>query len=173
MNSMSRYYDYDPCGKGQYDPCNKAPNQNCLTTLKCSCPSSFKLPGVTLATSFTVTSLRLNMSKFKNPCVRLEFLTNLDIVGITVTDNLQFQIFKQCDNQSEAVPVGPSWTFGPVGVGSDTFSFFVCDCDCDPCLYNCCTYTVRVTSAIAITVGSISIGNATLSGIITENSCCC
>ncbi|MBV4419820.1 DUF4489 domain-containing protein [Clostridium tyrobutyricum] len=169
MNSMSKYYkdDCDPCKKDKND------EKGCQSIVKCSCPSSFKLPGVTLASTFTIASLRLNTSKLHNPCVKLEFVTNLDIVGVTVTDNLKFQLFKHCDGYGEAVPVGPSWTFGPIGAGSDTFSFFVCDCDCDDdCDTKCCTYTAKITSAIAITAGSISLTNTTLAATATSRPTC-
>lgn len=54
---------------------------------------------------------------------------------------------------------------------SNTFTFFVCDCDiCDE---ECCTYSVVATVAGVATVGVTAINNATLSAIVVDNASSC
>lgn len=163
MNSMSKYYK-DDC-----DPCKKDNNEekSCQTIVKCGCPSSTTFPLISIGDSLTVASLNLDTSGLKNPCVKLEFATNLISVA-AITGTFRFQVFKQCSNQLNPVPVGPSWIFGPVAIGSDTFSFFVCDCD--SCFDKCCTYTVVATTTVA--GGTININNATLGAIAACGSTC-
>ncbi|BAH07878.1 DUF4489 domain-containing protein [Clostridium kluyveri] len=183
MNSMSRYYDcdpcnrgqYDPCGKGQYDPCNKKQEHECQTIVKCGCPNSITLPAATvLGTTFTLATLTLNTCKLKDPCIKLEFASNL-VAAVAFTGSLNIQVFKQCGNQITPTPVGPAFAFNLVALlTSQTFSFFVCDCNDTCCNDCCCTYTVVATVTSAVTVGTLAINNATLGAVATcgSSSCC-
>ena len=158
MNSMSRNQNRD-----DRDPCNKG-NKDCQAIVKCGCPSSTTLPAATIAgTTFTLASLTLDTSRLENPCVKLEFASNL-VATIAFTGTLSFQVLKLCKGQLTPVPVGPAWTFDLVALlSSSTFSFFVCDCD--SCFDECCTYTVVATVTSAVTVGTLAINNATLGAV--------
>lgn len=165
MNSMSRNND-------DYNNNCKKEKKACPTIIKCSSPGAATIPLATIVgTTFTVTSLNLNTSHLEDPCTKLEFASN--IIATAFTGSLSFQVFKICRGQSTPVPVGPAWTYSrAVAVtDSDTFSFFVCDCD--SCFDDCCTYTAVVT-VNAVTVGVLSINNATLGAISTcsSNRCC-
>lgn len=142
------------------------------TALRCGCPSGVTLPLATIAgTNFTVATVTVDTKGFKKPCIKFEFASNIVTTAAVLT--LNFQIFKQCKNQLVPIPVGPVWTFSRLAAvtSSDTFSFFVCDCDiCDA---ECCTYSVVATVAGVATVGVTSINNATLSAIVVDNGCGC
>lgn len=175
MNSMSKYYyrddDCEPCNKGHFDPCDKKKEKFCPTIIKCSSPGSVTLPPATVAgTTFTLTSLTLNTRELEDPCIKLEFASNL-VATVAFTGTVNFQIFRQCNNQITPVPIGPIYTFSLVALlSSQTFSFFVCDCN--SCFNECCTYTVVATVTSAVTVGTLAINNATLGAIATCGSCC-
>ncbi|WP_411680363.1 DUF4489 domain-containing protein [Clostridium thailandense] len=167
MNSMSRNHFSDDC-----NPCKKE-EKHCPTIIKCGCPSSSSIPAATVAgTTFTVSSLSLDTSKLCDPTVKLEFASNL-VVPVAFTGSVDFQVFKICRGQLTPIPVGPAWTFSLVALlASQTFSFFVCDCN--SCFDDCCTYTVVATVTSAVTVGTLSINNATLGAIATcgTGGCC-
>ena len=170
MNSMSRGYYNNDC-----DPCNKEKKEkkDCPTIVKCGTPSSTTLPVAAVAgTAFTVSSLTLNTSGMCDPCVKLEFASNL-VATVAFTGTINFQVFKLCRGQLTPVAIGPAWTFNLVALlSSQTFSFFVCDCD--SCFDECCTYTVVATVTSAVTVGTLSINNATLGAIAScASSRCC
>lgn len=150
-------------------PRHLAPNR---TALKCGCPGAVTLPLATVAgTNFTVANVTVDTKGFRKPCIKFEFASNIVTTAGVLTLNLQ--IFKQCKNQLVPIPVGPVWTFSRLVAvtESNTFSFFVCDCDiCEP---ECCTYSVVATVAGIATVGVTAINNATLSAIIVDKSCAC
>ncbi|MBC2457664.1 DUF4489 domain-containing protein [Clostridium beijerinckii] len=166
MNSMSKCHD-------NHDNCKKEKDL-CPTVIKCSQAGSVTVPAATvLGTSFPLTALTVNTECLKNPCVKLEFTSNL-VAAVAFTGTINFQVFKQCRGQSTPIPVGPAYTFNLVALlSSQTFSFFVCDCG-DFCCDECCTYTVSATVTSAVTVGTLSINNATLGAIATcgSSSCC-
>jgi hypothetical protein len=166
MNSMSKCHD-------NHDNCRKEKDL-CPTIIKCSQAGSVTVPPATvLGTSFPLTALTLDTSCLKNPCVKLEFASNL-VAAVAFTGTINFQVFKVCRNQSTPVPVGPAYTFNLVALlSSQTLSFFVCDCG-DFCCDECCTYTVTATITSAVTVGTLSINNATLGAIAAcgSSSCC-
>jgi len=166
MNSMSRGY-YDPCRK------EKREEKECPTIIKCGCPSSTSVPILAAGGSATLTlaSLTLDTSCICDPNIKLEFATNL-VAGVAFVGTMSIQVFKQCKNQFNPVPVGPTWTVGTLtALSAQTFSFFICDSD--SCNNDCCTYTVvaRITSAVA--TGTLAINNATLGAIATcgANKC--
>lgn len=142
------------------------------TILKCGTPGAVTLPLATLAgTTFTVATVTVDTKNLKNPCIKFEFASNVVTTAAVLT--LNFQIFRQCKNQLVPLPIGPVWTFSRLVAvtESNTFSFFVCDCDiCDG---GCCTYSVVATVVGVATVGVTAINNATLSAIVADNSCNC
>lgn len=144
-----------------------APNR---TLLKCGCPGAVTLPLATIAgTNFTVATVNVDTRGFRKPCIKFEFASNIVTTAAILTLNLQ--LFKQCKNQLVPIPVGPVWTFSRLVAitDSNTFTFFVCDCDiCDE---ECCTYSVVATVAGVATVGVTAINNATLSAIVVDNTC--
>jgi len=153
-----------------HDPCEKE-KKVCQTIIKGGCPSSTTLPAATVAgTAFTVSSLTLNTSCLCDPYIRLDFASNL-VAPVAFTGSVNFQVFKISRGQFTAVPVGPAWTFNLVALlSSQTFSFFVFDSD--SCFDECSTYTVVATVTSAVTVGTLSINNATLGAIAScDNEC--
>lgn len=169
MNSMSRN-DYNPCRKDwDYYEKDKKP---CPVILKCGPIGSATIPAATVAgTAFPLASLSLNTSGMCNPCVKLDFSSNI-VAAVAFTGTLSFQVFKSCHNQLTPVPIGPAYTFNLVALlTSETFSFSVCDCD--SCFNECCTYSVVATVTSAVTVGTLSINNATLSALATCAPCRC
>ena len=143
--------------------------------LKCQTPNSIILPGASITpitTTATIASIIINTSNC-NPCIKLEFTSNIIVPITTESATLTFQIFKICKNQLEPIPVGSQWTFTRlVSLGSsDTFTFFVCDCD--ECSSDCCTYIVQVTATILAvgeveipTTSTVSINAASLSALV-------
>lgn len=142
--------------------------------LKCGIPNSISFSSIdgaiTTRTANSITSLTVNSSCFHNPCLRLEFTSNIIVPATTANVTLVFQIFKICTNMSQPIPVGTPWTFMTSATTSDTFSFFVCDCDI--CSDECCTYTVQVTATTQANEGdntSVSVNYATLSALLVDN----
>lgn len=168
MNSNSKPYYHDNC-----DPCRRrAENPQPTTIVKCGTSGAATIPDATVVgTTLTPSSLALNTSCLCNPCIKLEFASN--IVATAFTGTISFQVFKQCNNQFTPVPVGPSFTYERLVAitESNTFTFFICDCD--SCNNDCCTYTV-VATVTGITAGVLAINNATLSAIAASQpkSCC-
>lgn len=133
------------------------------------------LPSGALGTEPVVlTTLRLDSSYLRSPCVKLDFVTNFNVFGITA-GSLKFQIYKKFDNQGEAIPVGPSWTFGPIGIGYQPISFFVADCDMTCCSnQTSCTYIVEVSAAelLVAEVGYATFANSMLAATISSYGEC-
>ncbi|MBU5225204.1 DUF4489 domain-containing protein [Clostridium senegalense] len=188
MNSMSKNCctDNHKCCNHNHNCCNdnhnccndnnnccKKDDRPCPTIIKCGTPSATTIPAGSVAgTQFTVSSITLNNSCLCRPVTKLEFASNL-VAPVAFTGIINFQVFKLCRGQFAPVPVGPAWTFELVALlSSQTFSFFVCDCD--SCFDDCCTYTVVATVTSAVTVGTLNINNANLGAITTCNSsnCC-
>lgn len=169
-NECEQNESYESACRCCYD-CEKtrllSPNR---TSLKCGSPGAVTLPLATVAgTNFTVATVTVDTKGFRKPCIKFEFASNIVTTAAVLTLNLQ--IFKQCKNQLVPIPVGSVWTFSRLVAvtSSDSFSFFVCDCDvCDA---ECCTYSVVATVAGVATVGVTSINNATLSALVVDNSC--
>ncbi len=142
------------------------------TFLKCSVPITTNIPMDTASgTSFNLTNLNIDTSKFRNPCIKFEFAGNVLTASGTLV--LNFQIIKQCRYQPVSFPIGPVWTFSRLGssVGeNDSFTFQVCDCDI--CDNECCNYSVVVTIESLQTQDGIVINNATLSALVVENDNC-
>ncbi|WP_092251122.1 DUF4489 domain-containing protein [Lacrimispora sphenoides] len=138
--------------------------------LRCGNSGSLVLPVNTRAGArFTLTTVSVNVKGFKKPCIKLEFTS--DIATRVAALTLDFQIFKQCKGMATPIPIGPVWTFSRLSTitDSNTFSFFICDCDiCDD---ECCTYSVVTRVASTVTVGVTSVNHASLSAFIVDNDC--
>ena len=187
MNSMSKcncHEEKEVCCKKEKEVCCKKEKEVCCrkegtpVLLKCGCPKSVTLPvlalgGLLPTTGITVSTVNVNTEDFCDPCIKFEFASNVNItVGVGLPITLNFQVFKICKNQFTPIPVGPTFTFSQIlsVLGSNTFSFFVCDCDA--CPDDCCTYSVVVTVATLGVALASSITNATLSALVVEGDRC-
>jgi len=178
MNSMSKGHCRD-----QKENCSKKSKE---TDVILKCGSS--VPATVLATTpantaFRLSSLTLNTRRIDDPCIKFEFASNLVFTtpaAGAIAVNLNFQIFKQCKNQTTPTPIGPVWTFTRAAAATvagvilaDTFTFLVCDCDL--CPDDCCTYFVAATT-VGATNGTVAINNPILSALVVENEnkchCC-
>ena len=167
MNSMSRPRDND-----DRSICNRRENgSDVILKCKTAFPVTI-LETTTTGSTFVLDPITLNLTNLRNPCIRFDFAANIVTVGTTVT--LNFQIFKLCCNQISPTAVGPVWVYDRTdSTGSESFSFIVCECDCDACPEECCTYSVVVT-AVSTEVGTTVINNATFAALVAENKrqCC-
>lgn len=149
--------------------CILRPNR---TFLKCSVPVTTNIPMATASgATFNLANLNIDTSKFHNPCIKFEFVSNIFTASGSLTFN--FQIVKQCKYQPTSFPVGPVWTFSRLASSvseNDTFAFSVCDCDiCDD---ECCNFSVVATIESLETQGGVVVNNATLSALIVDNPHC-
>lgn len=200
MNSMSKCHDHDDCHEDwrrekehcrhedcerehcHHEDCRKErchheerEREHCPTIIKCSPAASVTIPPATvLGATFPLTALTLDTECLECPIVKLEFTSNL-VAAVAFTGTINFQIFKVCKCHNTPIPVGSAFTFNLVALlSSQTFTFFVCDsnfCRDD----ECCTYTVNATVTSPVTVGTLSINNASLGAIATCGKCqsCC
>lgn len=155
--------------------CYNSSCYTCQALVKSGTPQTTPLPIITLPSGLlgcdplVIATLRLNTSKYKDPCIKLDFVTNFNVFGITA-GTIKFQVYKQCDNQDNQIPIGAPWTFGPIAVGYEPLSFFVFDCDNAGCFHNAsCTYTVEVSAAefIVAELGNATFTNSTLCATLT------
>jgi len=108
--------------------------------IKSGYPSLTTIPGGNVAgTSFIVSTITLNTSGLSNPCIRIDFTSN--VVSTDFDETIIFQVFKHYNNLS--CPVSPIWTFSPTTSLATTVSFFAWDCDY--CNNQYCTYIVVAT----------------------------
>ena len=143
------------------------------TALKCGSQSGVTIPAATATgAAFTLATISVDTKSYQRPCIRFDFAGNIITTAAVIT--LNFQIFKQCKGRFTPIPVGPVWTFSRLVAvtESDSFNFFVCDCDiCDD---ECCVYSVAATVAgiapeVTETIGDTVISNTSLSVIIADN----
>ena len=172
MNSMSKGY-YDSCGKER-----RKEEKQCPTIIKCGCPSTVTLPVVTTgSTDVVLASLTVDTSCICDPVIKLDFSSAFTTTVTAVLGGVTVQIFKQCRNQTTAVPVGPSWpVIGLIAAGALTGSIFTnfSICDTDACGEECCTYTaVATVSGTALAVIGATFNNSTLTSTITCRSNAC
>ncbi len=144
------------------------------TIIRCGTPATATIPAgaATPVRTFPVGSVTVNTSCLCDPCIKLEYASNLVATGFTGT--VSFQVYRLCGSQATPVAIGPAWIFSipaatPI-TATTTFSFFVCDCD--SCFRDCCTYSVVATPTTA-TVGTLNINNATLGVIAASRANCC
>lgn len=180
MNSMSRpHVNEDPaCG------CRKEKERekeaNVILKCKTGCPVS--VTASPAGTEFPIIDFSINTKNFNDPCIKLEFASNIvSVVGPGETLTLNFQMYKFCKGDLARTKFGPEWSLVRAGVGTlhttftDIISFFNCDCDCDcDCDFerdDCCNYSVVVTA-----VGNghtATIKNPTFSALVVEKACRC
>lgn len=166
------YDDCQDCTCNCYCDCPPKHLKPNRTILKCGNVGGVTIPAGTAAGAFyTLTSVTVDTKFIKRPNIKFEFASNIVTNGSVI--DLNFQLYRQCNNQVSPIPVGPIWTFSrTVAVAeSDSFSFFTCDCDF--CHDDCCTYSVRATVSGVVTVGVTAVNNASLAAIVVEDSCCC
>lgn len=163
---------------------------NNKSVLKCGCARSLILPpggsegrtGITLVppeqpkqiensielTSNIVSSVCVKIPYCCKPCIKLEFSSNIITTGFTGV--LLFQVDKLCDNDLFPTFLSPTWQYSNIAdTSSNTFSFFICDCE--PCQNKHCTYTVRVGVLGPQTVGTVQINNASISAFAAYQDC--
>ncbi|MDV4151845.1 DUF4489 domain-containing protein [Clostridium sp. AL.422] len=92
-------------------------------------------------TTFTVGNITLNTSSLNNLSIKIDFVSN--IFSIDFSRDINFRVFKFCNNQSSPIPVGEEWIFSTTGLTNAIFSFFVYDSDSSN--NGWCTYTVVAT----------------------------
>ena len=153
--------------KDDYENSNKS-SDSCNLTLKCGeVGQALLFQGASIGTSVPAATITLDTSKFCNPCIKLEFTSNL--IGTLFQGTLNFQLYKSCNNQLP-IPIGRQFSFTqPTQViFSDVFTFFVCDCN--SCSNECCTYSIVVsTGGSASILGNVGIFAARLAAIIVDN----
>uniref|UniRef100_UPI0006D0FC1A DUF4489 domain-containing protein n=1 Tax=Clostridium sp. NkU-1 TaxID=1095009 RepID=UPI0006D0FC1A len=153
------YYCDDCC-------CEEKQEKPNATVLRCGSPGFVAFPNLTgVGITRTIASLQIDTSEFEHPCILLSFTANI-VTG--VVGSYRFQIFKECSDQMALIPVGGVYQYSRTVATTvtDSFNFNVCDCGCDSCMNDCCTYVVVVTFDV-----SPLIGGATLSAIVTDNGC--
>lgn len=183
MNSMSKghcHEEKEVCCKKEKEVCfrKEEREEGTHVILKCGTPGSVALPILALGTifaptSFTLSTVTVDTSEFKDPCIKFEVASTVNTtVAIGLPFALNYQIFRNCKNQFTPIPVGPIFTFSRAVsiVESNAFSFFVCDCDV--CPDDCCTYSLVITNTALAIAEIASITNATISALVVENDRC-
>ena len=142
------------------------------TKIKCRTFGTVTIPEATeVGTTFPLVNVSVDSGEYREPCVKLEFYSN--ILTDTATGTLNFQVFRQCKGQLTPVPVSGIWTFTrAVATADEANSFGFALCDCDNCDCGCCNYSVTATVVGEATTGTITINNATLVATVTEGSDC-
>jgi len=152
--------------KDNYENSNKS-SGSCGQILKCGeVGQALLFNGATIGTTVPAATITLDTSKFCNPCIMLEFSSN--IIGTLFQGTLNFQLYRSCKNQLP-IPVGPQFYFSrPIPAFlADTFSFIVCDCD--SCSNECCTYSIVVSAGGPTPViGNAGVFAARLAAIIVD-----
>ena len=176
---MNEYQYVTTCGCGQPREIPAEPREEGRpvaenrVTLKCGTSGTVTIPAETEAgTDFNLANLNVDGGRYRHPCVRLEFQSNILTTAADVT--LNFQVFKQCRGQYTAVAVGPIWTFSRIlSTFEEANSFAFAVCDCDACDHGCCNYSVVVTTGgTTPTAGTVTINYASLSAMVVETADC-
>ncbi|WP_313346949.1 DUF4489 domain-containing protein [Sedimentibacter sp.] len=162
--------------KDDHENSNKSCD-TCGQILKCGeVGQALLFNDASIGTSVPAATITIDTSEFCNPCIILEFTSN--IIGTLFQGTLNFQIYKSCNDQ-QPIPIGSQFSFAqsiPI-IFANMFTFFVCDCD--SCLNERCTYSVVVSvGGAAPVIGNVGVFAARLSAIITDNpeqddDCCC
>lgn len=153
--------------KEDYENSDKS-SDSCGQILKCGeVGQALLFNGASIGTSVPAATITLDTSKFCNPCIILEFTSN--IIGTLFQGTLNFQLYRSCNNQLP-IPIGPQFSFTQSipAIFADVFTFFVCDCN--SCSYECCTYSIVVSAGGPTpVVGNVGIFAARLAAIIADN----
>lgn len=95
-----------------------------------------------------------------DPCVKLQFSSNIITTGFTGT--LIFHVSKLCGSNTFPIPLKPTWQYSRItDTSSSTLSFFMCDYVL--CQNEHCTYIVRVGVLGPPTVGTVQINAPSIS----------
>jgi hypothetical protein len=164
MDSFSKDHLYDDC-----KPHSKLSKEIFPITFKCSIPNTITvLDSTSAGTAIILASVILNPSSCCKSIIKFEF--SFQIVTTAFIGNLNFRIFKLCPHQLIPTPIGTQFTFtrNRGDTSSNALSFFVCDCDCDKHIDECCTFIAIVTTG-NVTAGTAAINSATLSALSVPN----
>lgn len=189
MNSMSKGYYNDDC-----DHCKKE-KKHCPTILRCGQVgrSVTVTPGITQANPSPLATVAVNIPKGCNPCSKIEFASTVTFtlpvaaVPANAITSFTVTIFRNCTNfnncgTTSRIPVGSYdysrtiTTTGAAAAGditgyTDTFSFFVCDCNI--CQSECCYYSAEITSSSNQAAGSAIIDSPALAALVVSSDCDC
>ena len=170
---MGEYQYVTSCECGSAGAAGRGvPNRVDSVQIKCRTYGATTIPADTdVGTVFPLVNLNVDSKKHKNPCVKVEFFSN--ILTDTATATLNFQVFRQCDGQLTPVPASGIWTFSrAVATDAEANFFGFAFCDCDNCNCGCCNYSVAATVVGAATTGTVTINNATLIATVVEDADC-
>ena len=170
---MSEYQFITACECGSTGAMDRGvPQRADGMQMKCRTYGATTIPADTEAgTVFPLVNLNVDNKGYKNPCVKVEFLSN--ILTDTATATLNFQVLRQCDGQLTPVPASGIWTFSrTVATDAEANSFGFAFCDCDNCNCGCCNYSVTATVVGAATTGTVTINNATLIATVADDADC-
>ena len=153
-------------------PCRSACQRSEDIRIKCRAYGAVSIPAETeVGTAFALVNTSVDCHGYQKPCVKVDFLSN--ILTDTATATLNFQVFRQCNGQTNAVPVSPVWTFSrAVATANEANSFGFAICDCDNCHCGSCDYQVVATVVGAATTGTVTLNNLTLITTIVEGADC-
>ena len=170
---MGEYQYFTSCNCGSSNAAGSAaPQRVDDVQIKCRSYGAVTIPADTeVGTVFPLVNVNVDSRGYKNPCVKVEFLSN--ILTDTATATLNFQVFRQCDGQLTPVPVSGVWTFSrTVATDAEANSFGFAFCDCDNCNCGCCNYSVTATVVGAATTGTVTVNNATLIATLVDSANC-
>ena len=170
---MSEYQFVGSCECGSSSaPGRGVPGRADGIEIKCRTYGATTVPADTeVGTVFPLVNVNVDSKRYKSPCVKVEFLSNIQTDTATAT--LNFQVLRQCDGQLTPVPASGIWTFSrTVATDAEANSFGFAFCDCDNCNCGCCNYSVVATVVGAATTGTVTVNNATLIATVVEGADC-
>ncbi|MDR1547699.1 MAG: DUF4489 domain-containing protein [Hungatella sp.] len=166
-SSDNQYCGNDVCQSGC---CGHCFNPFTRVLSKCSSPSTVSVAGETASgVTFTLATLQLNTEKFNQPCIELEFSTNIIFPTSLLTAFMQ--VYKQCNCQLVPIPIGPTWLLDHLLPETiyDTFTFHVHDCIDKTEI--CCTYYVLLTVQFTTAGAATMFRNSALHATIADSIC--
>lgn len=170
---MSEYQYVTACDCGSAGAAARStPQRADGMEIKCRTYGATTIPaGTEVGTVFPLVNVNVDAKRYRKPCVKVEFLSN--ILTDTATATLNFQVLRQCDGQLTPVPASGIWTFSrTVATDAEANSFGFAFCDCDNCNCGCCNYSVVATVVGAATTGTVTVNNATLIATVAEDAAC-
>lgn len=180
MNSMSGHYYKDDC-----EPCKKEKKEKkcCPVVLKCNCgsygPAILQIPEETqfVLVNQPIASVTVDTSCLCNPTIKVDFCGTLTAIyedfDETVTYN--FTLYRTCRGNGSRQAL-KSFSVSQLFADDDLpdsrglcFSYSECDNEC----FDCCTYTLELTS-VSATDDDESL-NLSITGtlcVLAVSSCC-
>jgi Domain of unknown function (DUF4489) len=156
-----------PCAYGILFECNNGMG----TTIPASIIANAATPNVERSLGCVTIDTRC----LKMPTVKFDFSSTISFVNIASTVGtpvfLTFGLFKVCENNGEEIPCGV-WDYVidlaiPGETLTTTFSFTHCECSSCP---DCCTYYVKIISAVNPAGSIVRVNNPSLS-VMAKSSC--